>query len=114
MDGKYIELAYLRNHLRSSIFNDADFQLIEKIKEKVEKSNTPIHNCQRDILKKDFALAEQEINLIHNFPFDNYQLWDSDHFYKIELLSYLEGVDKVIRIKQLISSLARLQEELKK
>ncbi len=120
MNNKIIELAYLRNQLASKKYSDEDEQMINKVKHDISKMNSPfkelalhaINNCENDIKNANFDLATQEMQLIHNFPFYDPEIWDSDYFYKIELLSYLEQVEDVTRIKKLICSLAKLQQML--
>jgi hypothetical protein len=117
MNNKIIELAYLRNQLASENFRETDKQLLHKIKQEITELNTPfkniavnaINNCEENIKNSNFKLALQEIQLIHNFPFTNPKTWNSDYFYKIELLSYLEKTEDVQRIKRLILLLSELQ-----
>lgn len=114
---KNIELAFLRNKLASGKFNEEDRELMNKIKENIIILNTPfkelainaINNCEQDIKKSDFESATQEIQLIHNFTFGDFNAWNQDYFYKIELLSYIELINDSQRIKRLISLLAKIQ-----
>ena len=120
MSNKITELAYLRNQLASANFGMAEKQLLVKIKRDILELDAPfkelalnaINNSEEDIKKAKFELATQEVQLIHNFPFEEPHTWNSDYFYKIELLSYLEQVDDVQRIKKLIFLLGRLQGKL--
>lgn len=120
MNNKITELAYLRNQLASANFNEPDKQLLAKIKEDILRSNTPfkelalnaINNCENDVNNNNFKFATQEIQLIHNFTFEQPHAWNSDYFYRIELLSYLEQIDDVQRVKKLISALGKLQDKL--
>ncbi|MDR3490904.1 MAG: hypothetical protein P4M12_02535 [Gammaproteobacteria bacterium] len=114
---KIIELAYLRNKLASKKFDEKDMVLLNEIKKIILNSTSEfkeiavnaICNCEIDIKKSNFELATQEIQLIHNFTFEDYSAWDSDHFYRIELLSYIEIINDSARIKKLISLLAKLK-----
>ena len=118
MNNKITELAFIRNKLASKQFGADDKRLMNKIKNDISQMNTPfrqlaleaICNCENDIRDAKFDIAAQEIQLIHNFPFNAPESWNSDYFYKIELLSYLENVEDVTRIKKLIYALAKLQE----
>ncbi len=47
-----------------------------------------INNSEEDMKKADFKSVTQEIQLIHNFSFEKPQAWNSDYFYKIELLTW--------------------------
>lgn len=122
MSRKIVELAYLRNQLASGNFSDTDKQLMSEIKQKILRLNnlftelalSAITRCEEDIKKDDFKLATQEIQLIHNFTFNEPQSWNSNYFYKIELLSYLEQIEDTQRIKKLIFSLAKLQDAYNK
>lgn len=106
---KFVELAYLRNRLASSNFAEEEKQLMYKIKQEISGLNTPfknialnaINNCEKDLKVFNFKSATQEIQLIHNFTFKEPYLWDISHFYRIELLSYLEQIDDIDRIKNL-------------
>lgn len=114
---KITELAFLRNKLASEKFNNEDRELMNEIKNNILISNTQfkdlainaITNCEHDIENYDFKSATQEIQLIHNFTFDDFNAWNQDHFYRIELLSYIEEINNSERIKKLISLLAQLQ-----
>ena len=118
MSGKIIEFAFVRNKLVSGHFGEEDKQILHNIKDKILLSNSPfkdillngINNCEQSIQDNNLVLAAREIQLIHNFTFGNPAAWNSDYFYKIELLSYLEQTDNVKRIKKLISLLARLSD----
>lgn len=115
-----MELAFLRNDLASGKYDTNTSNLLYKIKMQISNSNSPFKelamnalvNCENDLKNKDFTLASFEINLIHNFTFENLVLWDSNHFYSIELLSYIENVENVARIRKLILLLGRLEEKL--
>ncbi len=116
MNEKILELAYLRNQLASKQFDDKDATLMQEIVDKIFNSKSmfkdislnAIENCKLDISKANFKAATQEIQLIHNFPFDAPEKWNADYFYKIELLSYLEQVENVSRIKKVIKLLGAL------
>jgi hypothetical protein len=120
MNNKIIELAYLRNQLISGKYTEDDKSILNDVKEKIMKLNSPFNriafnailNCENDIKNFNFKLAALEIQLIHNFPFSEPQEWNSDYFYKVELLSYLEQIEDVIRIKTLIILLAQLQADI--
>lgn len=116
MNSKILELAYLRNQLASNQFDDKDATLMQEVADKIINSNSKfkeislnaVENCKLDISKANFKAATQEIQLIHNFPFDIPEQWNADYFYKIELLSYLEQVEDVARIKKVIKLLGAL------
>ncbi|WP_339049801.1 hypothetical protein [Rickettsiella endosymbiont of Xylota segnis] len=116
MSEKILELAYLRNQLASYRFNANDAQLLRKIEEKITKENSifkevainAIKNCKLDIENKNFEGATQELQLIHNFCFESPEVWNSDYFYTVELLSYLEKVNNAKRIKKTICLLGDL------
>jgi hypothetical protein len=117
MTDKLIELAHIRNRLATEKFDAEDMDLMIKIKNEISKMNTPfkeivinaIDNCVQDIRANKLALATQEIQLIHNFTFYDKNKWNSEYFYKFELLNYIELVDDVKRIKRLIGLLAKLE-----
>lgn len=117
---KISELAHIRNKLVSGKVDDTDIRELSHIKNKISLLNTPfkdialnaIDNCEKNIKANLLSLAAQEIQLIHNFNFRDPQKWDESYFYKIELLSYLENVEDVMRIKKLIFLLAKLQNDL--
>lgn len=117
MNEEMIELAYIRNHLACNNFSEEDKKLLNEVKQKIIKLNTPftevalnaIKNCENDIENKDYKSAAQEIHLIHNFTFNNVTSWNSDYFYKIELLSYIELNNDIQRLKRLFISLGKLQ-----
>ena len=119
MHNELIELAHIRNRLACNIFQKNDEELLEVTKQRIIGLNTPfnelalraIKNCEDDIKKGNFKSAVQEIQLIHNFPFNNPKNWNFGYFYKMELLSYIEMADDVERTKTLISLLAKLQKE---
>lgn len=48
-------------------------------------------------------------DLIHNLPFFKPKEWNSDYFYRIESLSYIEQISDVQRIKNLLLLVADLQ-----
>lgn len=120
MNYQLTELAYLRNQLATGNFSIEDVQLIKKIKQHISELDTPfkelalnaINNCEQDIENGNFKLATQEIQLIHNLPFEKSEIWNADYFYKIELLSYLEQVEEPKKIKKLIQLLALLDDKL--
>lgn len=117
---KSIELAFLRNQLAMGRFSNEDSELMSKFKNKMVNSNTPfkelainaINNCEQDINSGNFKSATQEIQLIHNFTFEDFHDWNSDHFYKIELLSYIELANSSERIKKVIVLIAGLIHKL--
>lgn len=116
MSDKIIELAYLRNKLASEQFNDEDNILLHEVETKIAATDSifrkiainAIENCKLDIKKCDFKAATQEIQFIHNFCFYNSNKWNSDYFYKVELLSYLEQVEDLDRIRRTIQLVAEL------
>lgn len=113
-----LELAHLRNRLAVSQFGEPERMLLNQLKDTVEHSNSPfskmtllaLENCVADLKVKDFEAATREIQLVHNFLVaeNEYTLWDEEHFYRIELLSYIEEVNCLHRIKQLIKGLAEI------
>lgn len=116
MSDKFLELAYLRNQLASHKFNEKDAELLLQIEKKINFINTifkevainAIKNCKLDIENGNFENATQELQLIHNFCFESPKTWNSDYFYTIELLSYLEKIHDAKRIKKVISLLGDL------
>lgn len=115
-----LELAILRNKLIDNIFSENERDLIESIRKLLKNFirnpfnrliENALKNCEEDVAKNDFKSAVQEIQVVHNFPLGNTDTskWDENHFYRVELLSYLEQVDNVERIKKLIAELAKLQ-----
>lgn len=108
---KIIRLSVLRNELASEKFGEEDKQLMNNIKQDILNLNTPfkelainaINNCEQDIRNNKFKSAVQEIQLIHNFTFNDFNSWNEDYFYKIELLSYIEIINSKVRIEKLIS-----------
>jgi hypothetical protein len=116
MSEKITELAHIRNKLASGFFSKEDEQVLSKTKDKISSLDSSfkeialnaINNCEQNIRNNEWELAAQEIQLIHNFTFEDAAKWNSDYFYKVELLSYLEQTDDVKRIKKLISLLATL------
>lgn len=116
MSNKLIELAHLRNVLFSADFNEASWNMLQKVKKDILALKTPfediainaINNSEEDIKNLNFTAAAQELSLIHNFPFKNYREWNSDYFYSVELSSYLDNTEDVPRIKKLIFLLSKL------
>jgi len=119
MSDKILGLAYLRNQLASHKFNEDDAKLLHQIEEKINKGNSifkyvsinAIKNCKLDIENKNFDSATQEIQLIHNFCFEKPESWNSDYFYTVELLSYLEQVNDAERVKKAIGLIGDLASE---
>lgn len=116
MNDKNIDLTHIRNKLASGSFNKEDEQILSGVKDTISSLNSPfkdialnaIYNCEQNIRDNEWELAAREIQLIHNFTFENAAKWNSDYFYKVELLSYLEQTDDIKRIKKLILLLAKL------
>ncbi|EDP46558.1 hypothetical protein [Rickettsiella grylli] len=116
MSNKILELAFLRNQLASHKFSENDAELLLQIEKKIDIENTifkavainAIKNCKSDIENKNFESATQELQLIHNFCFGSPEIWNSDYFYTVELLSYLEKINDAKRIKKTISLLGDL------
>mgnify|MGYP006377271751 FL=1 len=116
MSDKILELACLRNQLASHRFSGNDAELLREIENKINTGNSifkevainAIKNCKSDIENANFESATQELQLIHNFCFGSPTLWDSDYFYTVELLSYLEKVNDAKRIKKTIGLLGGL------
>ena len=116
MSEKNTELAHIRNKLVSGFFSEEDEKILSNAKDKISSLNSPfkeialnaIHSCEQSIRNNELELASREIQLIHNFTFEDAAKWNSDYFYKIELLSYLEQIDDAKKIKKLISLLAKL------
>ncbi|MGB8807011.1 hypothetical protein A1D18_01815 [Candidatus Rickettsiella isopodorum] len=79
-----------------------------EIENKINKGNSifkeiainAIKNCKPDIENENFESATQKLPLIHNFFFGSPEIWNSDYFYTVELLSYLEEVNDAKRIKK--------------
>ena len=121
MSDKILELACLRNQLASHRFSGNDAELLREIENKINTGNSifkevainAIKNCKSDIENGNFESATQELQLIHNFCFGSPTLWDSDYFYTVELLSYLEKVNDAKRIKKTIYNSLLLQSLLK-
>ena|SRR3989338_6440797 len=119
MSDKILELSYLRNQLASLKFSEDDATLLQEIEDKIKNGNSifkevainAIKNCKSDIRNCDFETATQELQLIHNFCFEAPEVWNSDYFYTVELLSYLEKVNNAERIKKTISLVGRLANE---
>lgn len=119
MSDKILELAYLRNQLASHRFSEEDFELLRQVENKINNGNSifkevainAIKNCKSDIHGESFESATQELQLIHNFCFESSEAWNSDYFYTVELLSYLEKVNDAKRIKRTISLLGELADK---
>lgn len=120
MSGKILELAYLRNQLASKKFSEDDSRLLQVIEEQIKSKDSifkeialnAIMNSKLDIKNGDFESAAQEIQLIHNFTFEKPELWNSNYFYTIELLSYLEQVKNAERIKKTICLIGWLESKI--
>ena len=118
MQKKIEELAYLRNKLLINSFDDKDISLLHTLREKIISLDTPfkeisicaLNNCEISISEGKNDLAVCEIQLIHNFTYFDTLSWDSDYFYRVELLSYFENIEDVERVKKLIKNLAKLQD----
>lgn len=119
MNAKINEIAYLRNRLSSGQFNSSDQEILTKIEKMIKEADTAfqelmiqaINNLKSDLKEGRFKSAAYELNLIHNFPFENTQAWDSEYFYNFELVTYLSQNENAERIKKLIILLANLQND---
>lgn len=120
MNDKILELAYLRNQLASRKFNEEDVKLLQKIENRISKYDNifkkiainAIENCKTDIQEEKFDDAVQELQLIHNFCFEKPDAWNSDYFYTVELLSYLEQMSDAKRIKETIALIGDLVKKI--
>lgn len=116
MNEKITELAYIRNKLIEKSFNEGDKRLLDRIKDIISTTDSPfkkialnaIENCEHHIRNNEWELGANEIQLIHNFTFKDMASWNSEYFYKVELLSYLEQTEDVDKIKRLISLFANI------
>ena len=115
-----IELAHVRNMLVRKKFGQEEIQMLSAVRSALHDNKTPfaeiilngIDNCLVDVSKNDFDTAKFEINLIHNFPILEKDInnWDERHFYTVEMLTYLENVEDVSRIKKIILLVSKLQD----
>ncbi len=120
MSDIFVELAFLRNHLMKKIFQKEDYMLLNKTIEMILNSESPFMGvalwslkiCEIEIKEGDFVSAANQINFIHNFPFKNYKVWNSNYFYKIEFPNYIEKINDSKKIKEVIREISKLEEKL--
>lgn len=111
-----IELAYIRNELYRGRITKEYLETLDDVKKIVIKNNNPykglimlcIELAIESIQLKDYTLAAEEINFIHNFPiYDDFSSWDQDHFFNIELLNYVEKNQDSAKLKNIIKEIAK-------
>lgn len=112
---KMIELAFIRNELYNNRFASEYIYTLESVKNIVKSNGTPykslivfcIDLAIEDIRKKFFHQAAEEINFIHNFPIQSdFNLWNADHFFNIELLGYIEKNEDSVKLRTIIKKIS--------
>lgn len=79
MSDKLIELVHIRNKLATENLHKEDMLLLKNIKSNISLSTSPfkdlawnaINNCEENIKVNNWKLAAQEIQLIHDFAFND-------------------------------------------
>lgn len=112
------DLAYIRNELLNDHCTDEITNMIKATQRSLVQSNNPffpvcqqaITNALEDIESNKFEDAGYQINFIHNIPMqsEDFNKWNSDHFYEFEVPLYFEHTNGVERIKKMIAILADL------
>lgn len=110
-----IELAFIRNELYNNKFTSEYLDTLEDIKNTVKSNGNPyksliifcIDLALEDITNNDFQQAAEEIHFIHNFPIQrDFDSWNSDHFFNIELLGYIEKNEDSAKLRKIIKRIA--------
>ena len=57
--------------------------------------------AQKELENKNLQLAARDINFLHNLPETIHNDWDEDHFYKGELLGYIDDMSKEERVDKI-------------
>jgi len=111
-----IELAFIRNELYKGQVTDEYLETLNEVKKTVMHNNNPykgliilcIDLAIKNIELNDYKSAAEEINFIHNFPIkDDLSSWDSDHFFNIELLGYIEKTQDSLKLRKVIKEIAK-------
>jgi len=114
-----LELAHLRNKISNGKFGNDEAALLKDAENEIRISDSifsefaisSIERCKFFLKQKDYEKATLEIQLIHNFPFDAPENWDQEYFYKVEFISYIEQINDVARVVQVIEYLAKLNKK---
>lgn len=113
---RLIELAHIRNELYNGRITNEYLDTLNEVKKMVSTNNNPyggliifcIDLAIKSIKVNDYKTAAEEINFIHNFPIkDGFDSWNSDHFFNIELLGYIEETRDSVKIRQVIKEIAK-------
>ena len=97
-------------------FTNEYLETLNEVKKIVIDNNNPykgliilcIDLAIRNIELNDYKSAAEEINFIHNFPIkDDLRSWDSDHFFNIELLGYIEKTQDSLKLRKVIKEIAK-------
>lgn len=110
------DIAYFRNQLANKKFGSYELLELKKLKEKIETNTFPfnqvimfgINNCIVDYENNQHESALWELQMIHNVPAskNEYDKWNQESFYTIEILGYLEMTSDFNRVKKYIRLLS--------
>lgn len=119
-----LSIAAIRNKLTHHRVDKPDLDELHRLISQMHTYNGPfsgliassLNACVRCIELDQFDDAAAELSLIHNLPTQHKSLvqWDEDHFYKIEVLRYLEVVSDPKRIRAVIQLIAQGQADVDK
>jgi hypothetical protein len=111
-----VELAYIRNELYRGHMSPEYLDTLNEVKKILIENNNPyagliilcIDLAIENINLNDYKSAGEEINFIHNFPiYGDFNSWNQEHFFNIELLNYVEKNQDSIKLKKIIKEIAR-------
>lgn len=110
-----VELAFIRNELYKGKVIEEYLDTLSDVKNLVLSNKSPydglvslcIDSALEYIKLNQYNQAAEEINLIHNLPIHGEGEWDSDHFFNVELLSYIEKNGDSIKIRKVIKEIAK-------
>ncbi len=110
------DIAYFRNQLANRNFGGQELLELETLGEKLNSNVFPfarvvqfgLNNCIADYRNNDLESALWELQIIHNIPINHkeYEKWNQESFYTIEILGYLEMTSDYKRVKEYIRLLA--------
>lgn len=112
-----IELAFIRNELYKGRVTEEYIDTLAEVKNFVLSNDYSYHydglillcidSALECIKQKQYEVAAEEINLIHNLPIHEEDIWDSDHFFNVQLLNYLEKIEDSVKIRKVIKEVAK-------
>jgi predicted metalloenzyme YecM len=107
-----MEILLLRNKLYHNHFSTDDLEMIYEVRREIlgceslfkEILLNCINNCIKDIDQNNFMLAFNELNFIHNLPFEKRRLYEHEEWTLImlSLPSYLDKTESLERNKKII------------